>query len=36
MLPPDFRWHNVGTATFDEPSRLLLDGTEGARPNRRR
>ena len=28
MLPPDFRWHSVGTATFDRPNSLLLDNME--------
>ena len=28
MLPPDFRWHSVGTATHDQPNALLLDSTE--------
>jgi hypothetical protein len=35
MLPPDFRWHSVGTATFDRPNSLLLDSTEVLRLNQR-
>ncbi len=35
MLPPDFRWHAVGTATFDQPNSLLLDSTEVLRLHRR-
>lgn len=35
MLPPDFRWHSVGTASFDEPNSLLLDSTEVLRLHRR-
>ncbi len=35
MLPPDFRWHSVGTATFDHPNSLLLDSTEVLRLNQR-
>ncbi len=35
MLPPDFRWHAVGTATFDRPNSLLLDSTEVLRLNQR-
>lgn len=35
MLPPDFRWHSVGTAPFDEPNSLLLDSTEVLRLNER-
>jgi len=35
MLPPDFRWHSVGTAPFDEPNSLLLDSTEVLRLHRR-
>ncbi|WP_419403782.1 hypothetical protein [Stenotrophomonas rhizophila] len=31
MLPPDFRWHAVGTATFAQPNSLLLDCVEVAR-----
>jgi hypothetical protein len=31
MLPPDFRWHAVGTATFSQPNSLLLDCVEVAR-----
>ncbi|MGH8039169.1 MAG: hypothetical protein ACREPD_15625 [Stenotrophomonas sp.] len=31
MLPPDFRWHAVGTATFAHPNSLLLDCVEVAR-----
>ncbi|MGY8563291.1 hypothetical protein L0938_07725 [Paracidovorax citrulli] len=31
MLPPDFRWHAVGTAPFDRPNSLLLDSTEVVR-----
>lgn len=35
MLPPDFRWHAVGTAAFDRPNALLLDGTEVLRISQR-
>lgn len=28
MLPPDFRWHSVGTASFDRPNFLPLDNME--------
>lgn len=35
MLPPDFRWHSVGTATFEQPNALLLDNTEVLRLSRR-
>lgn len=35
MLPPDFRWHSVGTASFEEPNALLLDSIEVLRLNRR-
>lgn len=35
MLPPDFRWHSVGTAPRDKPNSLLLDNTEVLRLNRR-
>ena len=35
MLPPDFRWHSVGTANFDQPNSLLLDSTEVLRLHRR-
>jgi len=35
MLPPDFRWHAVGTAAFDRPNSLLLDSTEVLRLNQR-
>jgi len=35
MLPPDFRWHSVGTAPFDQPNSLLLDSTEVLRLHRR-
>lgn len=31
MLPPDFRWHAIGVATFDQPTSLLLDSVEVAR-----
>jgi hypothetical protein len=31
MLPPDFRWHAVGTATYDQPNALLLSCVEVAR-----
>lgn len=31
MLPPDFRWHAVGTASFNQPNALLLDSVEVAR-----
>lgn len=36
MLPPDFRWHSVGTAPFDEPNGLLLDSIEVLRLSRRK
>lgn len=35
MLPPDFRWHAVGTAAHHEPNALLLDSTEVLRLSRR-
>ena len=35
MLPPDFRWHSVGTAPHDQPNALLLDSTEVLRLSRR-
>lgn len=35
MLPPDFRWHAVGTATFDHPNSLLPDSSEVLRLHRR-
>lgn len=35
MLPPDFRWHSVGTAPHDEPNALLLDSTEVLRLSQR-
>lgn len=35
MLPPDFRWHAVGTATSDKPNQLLLDSVEVARLSQR-
>ena len=35
MLPPDFRWHAVGTATSDKPNQLLLDSVEVARLSKR-
>lgn len=35
MLPPDFRWHSVGTAPHDRPNSLLLDNMEVLRLNQR-
>lgn len=35
MLPPDFRWHAVGTATSEKPNQLLLDCVEVARLSQR-
>lgn len=35
MLPPDFRWHSVGTASHHQPNQLLLDCVEVARLNQR-
>lgn len=31
MLPPDFRWHSVGTAPFEQPNSLQLCSIEVAR-----
>lgn len=35
MLPPDFRWHSVGTADNDRPNSLLLDNMEVLRLSQR-